>query len=180
MIIRREFLGVFARGFSSALAGVASAGRHLPWRRVPPAATLPFLVRPQDVVVDGVAYRPYAIVIGGTLLTCLDTPEKVAGIQKPLPADIRHATIARDRPYDRIALHDYGTPESGPVHGTAVVGPGEVTDVLARVAFDVVVGWTPESIADLVRQQVLDAFRNADPYAHGRRLDAPTPLVAQA
>jgi hypothetical protein len=180
MIVRREFLGVFARGFSSALAGMASVGRHLPRRRVPPAAALPFLTRPQDVVVDGVACRPYAIVIGGVILTCLDTPEKVAGIQKPLPADIRHATFVRDQPYDRIGLHDYGTPESGPIHGTVVVGPGDVADVLARAPFEVVVGWTPESIADLVRQQVLDAFRNADPYAHGRRLDAPTPLVAQA
>jgi hypothetical protein len=122
--------------------------------------------------------RPFAVVLGGTILATLDTPEKIARLHKPDVLYLRHADITSKLAFDRTELRQVDTaPDGMPIYGHLVVEEDGVTDALARISCDLIVGYSPEAIADHVRDMVLAAFANVPPYLQGQPLDRPVPAA---
>jgi hypothetical protein len=141
---------------------------------VPPPISLPFSVIPPRMMGerDGhpIEYKPYALVWGSTFFVTLDTPEKIGGLSVPIPMDIKHSTMRTEHVYDVLEEHDFGTHRRP-------VSVGKTDRLLGRVSCEVIVGCTPESIAECVKQKVLAAFRNSQDFLGGEPLDEPRELA---
>jgi hypothetical protein len=139
---------------------------------VAPYATIPEVRDAQDRVV-----RPFAVILGGMILGQLDTPEKIARLHRPDVIVLRHADLKSEQPLDKLELQQVTQMADGtPVYGFRVIEEDGIKDALARVLCDIVVGYSPEVIADDIRNRVLDAFRLIPPYIDGHPLDQPAPV----
>lgn len=113
------------------------------------AHTLPFgAVPPVTCDEAGTAVPLYCVVMGGVYFPELDTAAKIGGLVRPLPALVRHQTLASSTPLPRlVAVPDqpgrFTRDEDDPI-----------TDALGYADFEVVAGDSPEAVAAEVANRV--------------------------